>query len=74
MRKGGILTYLHSDHLGSTVLETNTGGTAIGTMGYYAYGRYRNGSNFSTEHKFTGQKLDGTGLFTQWSQSDIVLQ
>jgi RHS repeat-associated protein len=62
MKKSTTLTYLHADHLGSTVLETNTGGTAIGTMGYYAYGRYRNGSNFSTEHKFTGQKLDGTGL------------
>ena len=23
MRKDGVLTYLHSDHLGSTVLETN---------------------------------------------------
>ena len=55
-------TYLHSDHLSSTVLETDTSGNIVNDQGYYAYGRQRRGSTLATDHTFTGQKRDGTGL------------
>jgi RHS repeat-associated protein len=58
----GPLMYLYSDHLGSTVYTTHDGGTFINEQGYYAYGRYRRGGSLPTDHKFTGQKLDGSGL------------
>ncbi len=61
MKKGGVLTYLHSDHLGSTVLET-VGNSATADQKYYAYGKQRDTGPVVTDHKFTGQKLDGTGL------------
>ncbi len=66
MNKGGTLYYLHSDHLGSTVLTTQ--GTTTVSQQYCAYGRKRSGStcpggnSLPTGHTFTGQKLDGTGL------------
>ena len=61
MKRGGTLTYLHSDHLGSTVLETV--GNAITTdQKYFAYGRQRDTGPVTTDHRFTGQKQDGSGL------------
>ncbi len=66
MNKGGTLYYLHSDHLGSTVLTTQ-GATTVSQQ-YCAYGRKRTGTtcpggnSLPTGHTFTGQKLDGTGL------------
>jgi len=62
MKQGSTLTYLHSDHLGSTVLETNTAGTVTADQKYRAYGKQRDTGAVVTDHKFTGQKLDGTGL------------
>jgi RHS repeat-associated protein len=62
MRRNGVLTYLHSDHLGSVMLATDASGNAIGDHGYAGYGKYRLGSELSTEHRFTGQKSDGTNL------------
>ena len=57
------MSHLHSGgHLGSTVLVTNQGGIIHSTEGYYAYGRTRSGGIGLTNHKFTGQKRDGTGL------------
>jgi RHS repeat-associated protein len=63
---------LHSDHLGSTVLETNTSGNPTANQQYCAYGRKRtlsngttvcgSGNSLATDHTFTDQKLDGTGL------------
>jgi len=49
-------------HLGSTVLETNTSGTFTADQQYRAYGKQRDAGAVVTDHKFTGQKLDGTGL------------
>ncbi len=66
MNNGGTLYYLHSDHLGSTVLTTQ-GSTTVSQQ-YCAYGRKRSGTtcpggnSLPTGHTFTGQKLDGTGL------------
>ena len=53
----GSVTYLHSDHLGSTVLTTG----ASGSQRYDAYGNTRSGT-VPTDWKFTGQEQDGTGL------------
>ena len=61
-RKNGVLSYLHGDHLSSTMLTTNGSGTTTGDHRYYPYGRRRDGAELGTESRFTGQKLDGTGL------------
>jgi RHS repeat-associated protein len=34
----------------------------IGDRGHWPYGKYRRGSELGTEHRFTGQKSDGTNL------------
>jgi hypothetical protein len=36
MRKDGVLTYLHGDHLGSTVLSTDISGRQDGNQQYRA--------------------------------------
>jgi RHS repeat-associated protein len=62
MKRDGVLTYLHSDHLGSTVLETNTSGQIVSDQRYYAYGKQRDTGPVGTDHRFTGQKQDASGL------------
>ncbi len=62
-RQDGVLTYLHTDHLGSTLLATNSSGTMVGEHRYRAYGSRRGGDELATDHRFTSQKLDGTGLY-----------
>jgi RHS repeat-associated protein len=52
------LTYLHSDHLGSTVLSTLSSNAFEVGQGYYGYGQYRSGGSLPTDHRYTGQKLD----------------
>ena len=65
MLYSGITLYLHGDHLGSTVLETSYGGTRHTTQTYHAFGARRGGTSTRpvTENQYTGQKLDGTGLY-----------
>ena len=71
-RKRGVLTYLHRDHLGGTILATNGSGVTTGDNHYCGYGRRREGSEVVTAPKghprLAGQKLDGTGLqyFNAW--------
>ena len=61
--EGGRLTYLHTDHLGSVVLETDTAGMVVNDQRYYAYGRRLDtGGDISGEKDFTGQRKDATGL------------
>jgi RHS repeat-associated protein len=43
-----------------TVLTTQ--GTTVITQTYTAYGSTRGGDTLPTDHTFTGQKRDGTGL------------
>ncbi len=62
-RQDGVLTYLHTDHLGSTLLATNSSGAMVGEHRYRAYGSSRGGDELATDHRFTGQKDDGTGLY-----------
>jgi len=61
-RTDGTLTYLHTDHLGSSVLETNTSGAKTTAQRYYAYGKKRGTETVATDNQYTGQKQDGTGL------------
>ncbi len=56
MRTGSGVTYLHSDHLGST---SATSGASAGTQVYYPYGGMRSGT-LPTDYGFTGQKLDAS--------------
>jgi RHS repeat-associated protein len=67
MRQGsGTLNWLLGDHLGSTAITINSGGTAEdGELRYYPYGetRYTSGST-PTSYRFTGQREDATiGLY-----------
>ena len=56
------LTFLHGDHLHSTVLPTR-GGAANGQERYYAYGKDRLATaTVPTDNRFTGQKEDASGL------------
>ena len=60
LRRGSTLSYLHGDHLGSTV-QTTTG--TSGSRRYHAYGTVRTtGGTLPTDRTFTGQKQDSTGL------------
>ena len=63
MRKGSTLYYLHADHLGSTVLTTDANGNIHSNQQYAAFGAPRSSSGtLPTDHTYTGQKRDGTGL------------
>jgi RHS repeat-associated protein len=62
MKRNGVLTYLHSDHLGSIVATTNISGALTSSRGYRAYGNYRRGGDLPTDYRFTGQKQDASGL------------
>jgi RHS repeat-associated protein len=59
MRRNGVLTYLHGDHLGSTSLVTNDAGGFVARVLYYPYGeeRYVEGT-LTTDYGFTGQRRD----------------
>ena len=56
MRKGAILTYMLSDHLGSTSLTTDSAGNVISELRYKPWGelRYQAGTT-STSYTYTGQ-------------------
>ncbi|OGD06150.1 hypothetical protein A2379_03600 [Candidatus Amesbacteria bacterium RIFOXYB1_FULL_47_13] len=60
------LVYIHSDHLGSTALATDTSGRLVSKQNYYPYGTTRSASgSLSTEKQYTGQvsDTDSTGLY-----------
>ena len=56
MRKGGTLSYLLSDHLGSTSITTNSAGALVSELRYKPWGetRYSNGTT-PTKYTYTGQ-------------------
>ena len=56
MRKNGTLTFMLSDHLGSTSLTTDSAGNVISELRYTAWGevRYQAGTT-STSYTYTGQ-------------------
>jgi RHS repeat-associated protein len=58
------VTYLHSDHLGSTSLTTDAAGAVVARVLYYPYGetRYTEGT-LTTDYGYTGQRNEaGLGL------------
>jgi len=61
-REDSTLTYVHQDSLGSSSVTTNSSGTSTGSIKYFSFGQARSGS-VSTPQKFTGQRLDSTGLY-----------
>jgi RHS repeat-associated protein len=56
MREGGTTTWLLGDHLGSTSVRADAGGTKLGELRYSAWGatRYEDGA-ILTSYRFTGQ-------------------
>ena len=62
VKRGNTLYHLHGDHLGSTSLTTQ-GSSTTASRAYYAYGAERAATgDLQTDHTFTGQKRDATGL------------
>jgi RHS repeat-associated protein len=61
MRRNGVLTYLHGDHLGSTSLTTDANGNFVARVLYYPYGetRWMTGT-LTTDYGFTGQRKTET--------------
>ena len=63
IKRGSALFHLHSDHLGSSSLTTDSAGAATANRADYAYGAERSATgDLQTDHTFTGQKRDSTGL------------
>jgi len=67
MKVGSVVTYLHSDHLGSTSVTTNASGQCTSSQWYYAYGNVRTpapttpcSGALPTDYTFTGQKRDAS--------------
>jgi RHS repeat-associated protein len=61
-RKNTTLQYMHQDHLTGTSLVTNADGSQNSTIKYVPFGATLSGS-VPTDIKFTGQRLDATGLY-----------
>lgn len=58
------LKYVHQDHLTGTSLTTDSSGSPVATIKYFPFGATRLVSgNLDTEKRFTGQRLDETGLY-----------
>jgi RHS repeat-associated protein len=64
MRQSTTLTYVHQDHLTGTSVVSDTSGALVSSIKYYPFGECRNSQgNPGTDKLFTGQRLDGTGLY-----------
>jgi RHS repeat-associated protein len=57
---GNTLYYLHTDHLGSTSLTTDSSGNVVARQNYYPFGQIRPGGTgtMPTDIAFTGQRND----------------
>jgi RHS repeat-associated protein len=63
LRQNTTVSYLHSDHLGSTSLTTDASGNVAARQKYLPYGQVRSTTGtLPTDIGFTGQRLDATGL------------
>jgi RHS repeat-associated protein len=63
-RQGSTLNYVLQDSLGSTSVIADSSGTSAGTIQYFPFGSVRfSTGTISTDKKFTGQRLDLTGLY-----------
>jgi RHS repeat-associated protein len=68
LRKGSgstfTLSYVLQDHLGSTNGTADSTGAATSTIRYFSFGGTRTSTGtMPTDKKFTGQRLDSTGLY-----------
>jgi RHS repeat-associated protein len=62
--KGGTLSYIMQDHLGSTSVTADSSGNSTGVIHYFASGSmWFSKGVIPTDKKFTGQRLDSTGLY-----------
>jgi len=61
-RTAGTLKYIHQDSLGSTSVTSSAQGGSAESIRYLPYGLTRSGS-VTPDKKFTGQRLDSTGLY-----------
>ena len=59
---GNALYYLHSDHLSSTSLTTDSSGGEVARQNYYPYGAIRSGGSMPTDIGFTGQRAENSSL------------
>jgi RHS repeat-associated protein len=63
-RKGTTLNYIHQDHLSGTAFTSDSSGAQTSTIKYFPFGATRSTSGtVPTDKKFTGQRLDETGLY-----------
>jgi RHS repeat-associated protein len=63
-KKGDVLTYVHADHLSGASLMSDVSGNSLGTIKYEPFGSTRSITGaIPTDKLFTGQRLDGTGLY-----------
>jgi RHS repeat-associated protein len=60
--EGATLNYIHQDHLTGTSVVSDSGGSLVSSIKYFPFGSTRSGS-VTTDKQFTGQRLDGTGLY-----------
>ncbi len=64
LKAGENLRFVHQDHLTGTSLTTDSSGDLVARVKYYPYGETRSSSGaLGTDRMFTGQRLDGTGLY-----------
>ena len=66
VRASESISYIHTDHLGSTILVTDENGDIVTNQVYYPYGDVRNvGVKLPTEKAYTGQVSDEdeTGMY-----------
>ena len=56
LRENGTITWLLSDHLGSTSGTVNAAGALVSIMKYSAFGETRGTGSSSTDYRYTGQR------------------
>jgi RHS repeat-associated protein len=61
-RAGTILQYIHQDHLTGSSAVSSSAGSLVNSIKYLPFGATRSG-DVPTDKKFTGQRLDTTGLY-----------
>jgi RHS repeat-associated protein len=61
-RTGTTLQYIHQDHLTGSSVVSASNGALVNSILYAPYGSTRSG-DVPADRKFTGQRLDGTGLY-----------
>jgi RHS repeat-associated protein len=61
-RTGTTVQYIHQDHLTGSSVVSSSAGALVNSIKFYPFGSTRSG-DVPTDKKFTGQRLDGTGLY-----------